>query len=773
MQNWYDFYLTNLGCGYEVSIFPMQTIITQESYTMTQLVDYLIEQRGIGSNFVDAWGKPATIKRENQEKLLQAMGYQLDDEKVLAQQLEAQAAEYWLNPLSPVIVVRVGEKLTISVHTPINNAAKMHTLKFSLESGKAVVHKFLPVDTVLVASQEIDGLEWQEYAVELPKDVQKEIYAGKSKALGYHELQLLLGRKGLAKCRFIVAPKSCYIPKSIEQGKKIWGLSVQLYCLRSENNWGIGDFTDLSNLVKESAALGADFIGLNPIHSLYPANPDICSPYGPSSRRWLNYLYIDATCIEGFQSQTVQAWMQENEIEQKLAALRETAFVDYAGVADIKHKALELVFVEYRKKYLTKKSAQRDAFKTFIENGGESLQNLAVFEALQNTLKQEGKECWGWPAFPQEYQSADLPEVVAFAKREKKLVEFYLFLQWQAALQFEQASKAATDAGMEIGLYRDLAVGVSEGGAEIWGNKELYCTDVSVGAPPDILGPLGQKWGLPPMDPNVLVEQQYQPIIDLFSSNMHASGALRIDHVMALLRLWWVHKDDHASDGAYVNYPVDDLLAILALESVRNKSLVIGEDLGTVPDSIREKLHANGMYSYRVFFFEQAKDGGFFSPAHYPEQSMATLTTHDMPTLIGYWHCDDLALGKEVGLYPDDEVLGTLYDTRHENKQHILDTLHGHGSITEAISHDVHHVGMTTQLNFGMQNHMATGSSALLSLQLEDWLQMDKPVNIPGTYSEYPNWRRKLSHNLEDIFDKPEVKALANQISERRRQASK
>ena len=263
------------------------------------------------------------------------------------------------------------------------------------------------------------------------------------------------------------------------------------------------------------------------------------------------------------------------------------------------------------------------------------------------------------------------------------------------------------------------------------------------------------------------------PIIDLFASNMHASGALRIDHVMALLRLWWVHIDDDAKDGAYVNYPVDDLLAILALESVRHKSLVIGEDLGTVPDSIRDKLHANGMYSYRVFFFEQAKDGGFYSPSHYPEQSMATLTTHDMPTLIGYWHCDDLSLGKEVGLYPDQEVLSDLYNIRHENKQHILDTLHGHASISESISKDVHQVGMTTALNFGMQTHMATGSSALLSLQLEDWLQMDKPVNIPGTYNEYPNWRRKLSQNLESIFDKSEVLALANQLSVRRKNASK
>jgi 4-alpha-glucanotransferase len=739
---------------------------------MTQLVDYLIEHRGIGSDFVDAWGKPASIEPETQQKILRAMGYLVDDEGMLLEQLEAEAVEYWLKPLAPVLVVRIGDKLIVHMRTSIDNAAKLHTIKYVLESGKVISHKFIPVDSVLLASQEIEGLEWQEYAIELPKNVQKEIYKDNDKALGYHELQLLKGSKIMARSRFIIAPTRCFIPKAIEQGKKIWGLSVQLYCLRSWRNWGIGDFSDLITLIKESAALGADFIGLNPIHALYPVNPDICSPYGPSSRRWLNYLYIDVTRIEGFESPTVQTWMQQNTIEEKLTELRAADFVDYAGVANVKHKALALIFEHYKKKYLGKKTIQNDAFKAFIKKGGKSLQTLAIFEALQDTLKEQGKECWGWPAFAQEYTSADLPEVANFAKKEKKRVDFYLFLQWQAAQQFEQASDAATVAGMDIGLYRDLAVGVSDGSAEIWGNKDLYCTDVSIGAPPDVLGPLGQKWGLPPMDPSVLVEQQYQPIIDLFSSNMQGSGALRIDHVMALLRLWWVCEDDDATRGAYVDYPVDDLLAILALESVRHKSVVIGEDLGTVPAFIREKLQANGMYSYRVFFFEQAKDGGFFSPSHYPVQSMATLTTHDMPTLIGFWHCDDLSLGKELGLYPDSELLTNLYNGRHENKQQILNTLHAHHSITSAISYDAEHVGMTSELNFGLQTHMAAGASALLSLQLEDWLQMDKPVNIPGTYDEYPNWRRKLSHNLEDIFTQPEVKALASQLSKRRNNAS-
>nr|WP_136249675.1 4-alpha-glucanotransferase [Ningiella ruwaisensis] len=726
------------------------------------ILEHLVAQNGIGTEFIDAWGNPATIDKSNQQKLLQTMGYPLDDERALEAKLEEEAIFEWQRPLNPVYVFRNGQPLMLTIRCPIGDAAQAHTIRLITESGEKSAVKFNPVDGELLATQEIDGIEWHQYQVRLELNVD----------IGYHDIALFLGRKKQQVSKLIIAPEKCFSPKAVEQGKKLWGLSVQLYCLRSERNWGIGDFSDLCFLAKQAASLGADFIGLNPIHQLYPANPDACSPYGPSSRRWLNYLYIDVEQVAGFDSKSVQAWMKNENVEQRLVALREKDWVDYIAVSELKLDALKLVFDEYKTRFLSKQTKQKKAFDAFIETGGESLDGLATFEALQMHLKSQGKDYWGWPVFPDKYKDANKPAVRQFTKKHAEEILFFKFLQWQAQLQFEQASKVATDAGMEIGLYRDLAVGVSDGSAEIWSNKSLYCTDVSVGAPPDILGPLGQKWGLPPMDPKVLVEQAYQPIIDLFHSNMHASGALRIDHAMALLRLWWVHNEDDASQGVYVNYPVDDLLAILALESQRNQALVIGEDLGTVPDEIREKLQDNGVYSYRVFFFEQAEDGGFFSPSHYPVQSMSTLTTHDMPTLIGYWHCDDLTLGKELGLYPDPDVLQSLFESRHENKQEILNTLHGHHSIGEHISRDVNYVGMSKDLNFGMQKHMAGGSSALLSLQLEDWLEMDKPVNIPGTFNEYPNWKRKLSRNLEEIFSRADLRALAGDLTHLRKQAS-
>ena len=727
-----------------------------------QLLQQLVEMRGIETQYVDAWGKPATIAESSKAKLLNTLGYDTSSDEKIQSQITQDIKSVWLSPLNPVQVVRNTQEINLAVRLPIELVNDDHTLTITCENGDVLTHQFTPVDQEMTTMAHIDDVEFHEYIVTLPSDL----------PLGYHDVALSADDDEFARSRLIVAPEACYTPNEIKEGKKIWGLSVQLYCVRSEKNWGIGDFSDLALLIEKAAGVGADFIGLNPIHALYPANPDACSPYGPSSRRWLNYLYIDVTAIDGYDDASVQAVVSSDEFKATLEHARNVEHVDYEAVAHVKLAALKAVFDVYDAKYLRKSTKQNKAFKAFVEAGGESLDMLAVYDALQSHLKAEGKDSWGWPVFPQEYKDYYNPAVAKFKSANEQDVKFYLFLQWIAAQQLELASNKATDAGMTIGLYRDLAVGVSEGSAEIWGNKDLYCTGASVGAPPDILGPLGQNWGLPPMDPRKLYEQGYQPIIDLFASNMASSGSLRIDHVMALLRLWWVVKGDNAKDGGYVYYPVDDLLGILALESHRNQSLVIGEDLGTVPEEIRSKLADNGVYSYRVFFFEQAEDGGFFSPSHYPVQSMSTLTTHDMPTLIGYWHCLDLELGKEIGLYPTEEILQTLYADRHENKQAILDTLYGHGSIGDNVGRDVNHTGMNRELNNGMQVHMAGGSSALLSLQLEDWLEMDKPVNIPGTFDEYPNWRRKLTENIESMFDRHDINELASKLTHARKQAS-
>jgi len=730
-----------------------------------QLIDQVSKIRGIESNYVDAWGNPAQVVPESKAKLLSAMGYDVTNPEVLQQQVEAELITAWQTPLAKVKVVRLAKSQEIEVRLPIDMVNAEIKWTVLTEDGDKVEGFFTAVDGQLIGSETVDDSEFQAYIVTLELDL----------PLGYHSLSLKKkgGRKVLATMRLIVAPKSAYKPEAIEQGKKSWGPSVQLYCLRSERNWGVGDFTDLNYLVENIAKRGGDFVGLNPIHALYPSNPEAASPYSPSSRRWMNIIYIDVEAIEDFaKSEDAKSLVASDDFQSRLDQLRAVKDVDYTGVTQAKIEVLKLCFAQFQT-IQKGRSARATAFKKFVKEGGDSLLQQASYDALQAYFYEQGQEAWGWPAWPEEFQEFHKADVATWIKDNQDRVNFYNYLQWLADEQLAIADAVAKDNNMALGLYRDLAVGVSEGSTEIWANGELYCRDAAVGAPPDVLGPLGQNWGLPPMDPAKLFEQEYQPIIDLFRSNMKSCGALRIDHVMALLRLWWVPAGSGAGEGSYVYYNVDDLLGLLALESHRNKCLIIGEDLGTVPEGIDVKLKENGVHSYRVFFFEQADDGGYIAPAHYPEQAMATLSTHDMATLKGFWHCDDLQLGKELGIYPDQNVLDGLYKSRLEDKQKILDSLHGLGSIGDNVGYDAMNVGMDKALNYGMHYHMAKGSSSLFCLQLEDWIEMDKPVNVPGTSDEYPNWRRKLSRNLADIFSDNDINSLTNTLTNARREASK
>nr|WP_246072237.1 4-alpha-glucanotransferase [Catenovulum sediminis] len=702
-------------------------------------------------------GQDAIVDPDSKAKLLKAMGYAVDEEAKLAEQVEDERRDYWLNYIDPVKIIRTDESIEIEIRVPISAANSIFKVQVTTEQGVQSNLDVKPIDGAMLDVEVIDELEFQEYLVTIPGEF----------PCGYHSLTLLdENGEFITEQSLIVAPKQCYQPDDIKSGRKVWGTSVQLYCLRTEKNWGMGDFTDLEYLIEKIAENGGDFVGLNPIHALYPSNADACSPYSPSSRRWLNLLYIDVTKVYGFAAeQSAQAIVQSEEHQNLKAHARNTDHVDYNAIAKLKLPVLKALFAHFEN---NASDEMKKEFDDFIRKGGDSLRQQSIFDAVQDSLQQQGILAWGWPSWPENLSEYHKPDVAKFAQENKSLVDFYAWCQWIAFAQLDACQAKAKELGMTLGIYRDLAVGVSSGSAEVWANRDLYCADVSVGAPPDPLGPQGQSWGLPPMEPNRLYSQKYQPIIDMYRSNMQSCGALRIDHVMALLRLWWVPGGEHATKGAYVYYPIDDLLALLCLESQRNQCMIIGEDLGTVPEGIREIFAENCVLSYRVFFFETAPDGGFYSPSHYPRQAMATLTTHDMATLKGFWHCDDLKLGHTLGIYPDENELEGLFHARHVAKQRILDSLHGHESVSSNISRDAHQVGMSRELNHSMQIHMAKANSALLSLQLEDWLEMDMPVNVPGTCDEYPNWRRKLSTNLEELFAQDEISTLTLGLNQAR-----
>ncbi len=726
---------------------------------MDDLLELLAKKRGIGQEYTDIWGKTTRTSPENKRAILNAMGYVTSDPEALAAQIADEDIRHWQQILEPVYIRRQQAEHQVVCRLPAGATQRL-IWRIELESGDQLQGTTELTENHKIKSFEYNKILYSEYSLNIQNNI----------PCGYHRLVLLSenNAKILAASSLIIAPSHCFHPGFIQQNQKCWGPSVQLYSLRSQRNWGVGDFTDLKMLLRGVAAWGADFVGLNPIHALYPANPDACSPYSPSSRRWLNVIYIDVEAIPEFKANPeLQKALSVSEEQAQLQQLRTVEWIDYKAVFAFKMRWLRQVFENAD---LSDRSERGRAFAEYIAAGGDSLLQMATFDALQNTLYAGSLEAWGPPVWPDAYRDYHSAAVKTWIASHQFDIRFYLFLQWVADQQLTEAEQLAKALGMKIGLYRDLAVGVSEGSCEIWANKDFYCPEASIGAPPDPLGPQGQNWGLPPVDPVRLYQAAYQPFIELLRANMRGCGALRIDHVMGLRRLWWVPPGAPSSMGAYVYYPVDDLLAILALESHRQRCMVIGEDLGTVPPEMRTLLHDNGIYSYKVFFFERALDGGFFSPSHYPAQAMSALTTHDMPTLRGFWHCDDLSLGRDLGLYPDEEKLQDLYRERHSAKQAILDSLRWHGILPENIGHDVSWVGMSSALSHALQEHMCRGNSALFSTQLEDWLEMDLPVNVPGTCSEYPNWRRKLSKDLESFLNDPALAVLARRLTNARKQ---
>ncbi len=724
-----------------------------------QLLADLIQFNGIETAFTDAWGNASEVKQADQLKLLAALGFATEDDAVARQQLEQRQKQHWLEPLDPVSVQTQADSYQLQIRLPIDDVHTLIHLTLTTEQGEVHQFSLTAIDAELSGAVVFDDEEYQQYDYQFSLPL----------ALGYHQLVLQLDDDQDSFVQsLIITPERCFQPSQFQQQKQ-WGVSVQLYGVKSEQNWGIGDFADLGRLVRYLAAQGADFVGLNPIHALYPAMPESASPYSPSSRRWLNIIYLSVPLLPGYgKCQQTLALVASPQFQSQLAAQRKLDWVDYSTVMQLKLPALKTLFhwfCEHQAELPTLSAA----FDNFKQQGGASLRQLALYDALHLHLISQDPHAWGWPNWPTQYQQADSEAVQAFEAEHQDDIEFFSYLQFCAQQQLEQVQQQAKDAGMLLGLYRDLAVGVSEASTEIWANPDLYCRNASVGAPPDILGPKGQNWGLPPMLPYQLFRQAYRPMIELFRANMQDSGALRIDHVMALLRLWWVPKGaQSAGEGAYLYYPIMDLLGILALESQRQQAVVIGEDLGTVPDGIFELLQQFGMYSYRIFFFAQAEDGGFISTAHYPVQAMSALTTHDMPTLIGFWHCSDLKLGLKLGLYTE-EMLPGLYADRHQAKQRILDSLHGHQALPADYPRSVEHLAMDRTLNFALQQHLAKGSCQLLCLQLEDWLEMTDPVNVPGTSDEYPNWRRKLSMTLEQLEAQTHLASHLQNLTQSRR----
>ena len=693
-------------------------------------LERLRQLAGVERGFTDFLGRYHALADEDLARLLQTLGHDIRDAGTLHAASEQLEALDWTRVLPPVVVLREGQAHAAQP-VMIAPVPPRVSWRIDCEDGTQLSGAVEPQACPLVAEQERDGLWYQRRHLALP-----------ALPPGYHRLTLEMAPGSrLGSTALVVAPQRCHLPGFVAQGERCWGLAVQLYTLRSARNWGIGDFSDLAGIAVAAAALGADLVGVNPLHALFPEDPERASPYSPSSRLFLNSLYIDPEAVPEFADATpVRQLVSSQAFQAELARLRDVDQVDYAGVTACKLAALRLLH-RWFEAHAT--PSRRQAFADFVARQGMPLQHFAQHHAAETSAAdtaERGFHCW---------------------------------LQWVARTQLDAAAQAAREAGMRIGLYLDLAVGPDAAGAEAAASDGVLARGVSVGAPPDPLAPQGQDWGIPPFHPQRLREQAYAPFVQLLRANMPLGGALRIDHVMALMRLWWVPQGRPSAAGGYVHYRLDELMAVVALESHARRCLVVGEDLGTVPGEVRDAMAQNGVLSYRVLLFEREADGAFRAPGAYPRLSLVTPTTHDLPTLAGYWRGDDLELRAALGLYEDDHVPAEELAERDAARSALAEALGlagtpttrqaGQAPVDDPIDDVVDDVVDAAQL------YAARAEAAILMLQAEDWLRETRPVNVPGTHLDYPNWRRKLAADWPAFMSSGRIRAFAARVGAARR----
>ena len=594
-----------------------------------------------------------------------------------------------------------------------------------------------------------------------------ELHLPASLPLGHHQLALQ-ARDETVEIELIVAPASCHLPEALQPGQHNWGLTTQLYGLRSSRDWGIGDFADLRALASAAGGLGAATVGINPVHALFAAEPGHFSPYSPSSRVWLNWLYIDVTAVPGFAEESAVLSLAP---QPTIAAARAAELVDYSAVAGLKRPVLEALFRKFRARQ--NDDRLRIEFGEFQLAGGAELADFAVFEALHEHFTTQGAP-FSWHSWPTVMRDPRSTEVAEFARAHAERVDFFQWLQWEADRQLAAAANAGEAAGMSLGLYRDLAVGVDPHGADAWADQELIAPGTTIGAPPDPLSRAGQNWGLAPINPLRLRRRGFAPLAAALRANMRHAGILRIDHVMGLQRLYCIPSGMPAGAGAYVSYPFDEILRLVALESRRSNCAIIGEDLGTVPDGFRERMRAANALSYRVFVFERRGDASFAPPADYPPLAAAAAATHDLATLKGFWLGHDIAWRQRLGIYPDEAAAATEIAERRRDRHLLLDALAAEGLMPrerfgEFLTDDA--PVYTPELGEAIHIFLARSRARLVLIQLEDVIGEGEQANLPGTSDSHPNWRRRLGVRLEDILGGGTMAQLAVRLGEARRQA--
>lgn len=701
------------------------------------VIDDLIERLsvlcGIVPEYYDIRGNLYKTPLETKKAILSSLGIDINSSDSLKQEIQKRGIGPWLSVIQPVHVLSINEKpLRIPLYLPLENGYENRVSIDLLVIGESGDKRDFRIQCFnnIIDERIIDDRRY----------VKVEFIDSYNYALGYYELDLILNHyddalNGLKRrSRIIVTPDSAYLPDDL---KKALGLSVNLYSIRSRKNWGVGDLGDLEKLINWFALSGGHLVGINPLHALSNKMPYGISPYSPLSRLYKNFIYLDMDKI-GCEC------VSEADYRDRIDRFRKEPLIDYEAVASIKLEVLEKAFKSFMKDHYSRDTQFSRDFTRFINDEGRGLELFATYMALSERYKS-----FDWQSWPKEYQSPDSKAVKLFVSRKKEKILFYQYIQWLIDCQHSKACEITKKAGMPVGLYHDLAIGAIRGSSDVWCNRSLYALDMDVGAPPDEFSPDGQNWGFPPLIPERLRENGYEFYIQTIRKNMRYAGALRIDHALGIFRLFWIPSGKSPKDGAYVRYPHEDLLRIIALESVRNRTIVIAEDLGTIGENVRENLSRFKMLSYRLFYFERNyPDPSYLSPSNYPELALSAVTTHDLPTIYGYWIGRDIEERRRLGKYPDDEIWLRQLDERKRDRILIIDALKREG----LLPHDFQIPSqMTEDLCLAIYRYLVKTPSRIVLISFDDMLGKIDQQNMPGVIEGYPNWRQKTEIDLEGI----------------------
>jgi 4-alpha-glucanotransferase len=695
----------------------------------------LARLHGVATEYQDWTGKHVGVADSTLIAVLDALGVSAatEDDRIAA--LAAHDRAYWARPLPPAIIGRSGVASAFWVHVTHGESVG---LWIRLEDGS--VRTGLRQLENNRAPYDLDGRLVGEATFELPADL----------PIGYHHLHLQIGSSDTSTL-VIVSPASLGLPARLG-ARRLWGLATQLYSVNSQRSWGTGDLTDLADLAVWAASRhGAGFVLVNPLHAAAPTPPMEPSPYLPTSRRFVNPLYLRVEAIDEFAYVRQRGRIRKARAKAQAVA-KKSKQIDRDAAWRAKRAALQSV-------YLVERSAGRElAYTAYRQREGRSLDDFATWCAL---AEQYGND---WHQWPEELQHPASPAVADFAAKRAKAVDFHRWLQWQLDDQLTAAQATAVQAGMELGIMHDLAVGVDPNGADAWALQDVLALGVTAGAPPDEFNQLGQDWSQPPWRPDQLVEHAYEPFRALVNAALRHAGGVRIDHIIGLFRLWWIPKGAPPTEGTYVRYDHEAMIGIVALEAHRAGAVVVGEDLGTVEPWVRDYLHERGLFGTSILWFEADRDGdgGPLPAEKWREFCLSAVTTHDLPPTAGYLAGEHVRLREKLGLL-----------TRPADQELAADQAQQAAWLAE-----LRRVGLlgddpgVEAIILALHRYLGRTPSKLLALSLADTVGDLRTQNQPGTTDEYPNWRvplrgpdgRKLQ--LEDVFTDSRAAALGEAMKQ-------